>query len=67
MSEDELRKTRLLAMEVLTGMEPMLDGLDGMVAAAVRRGFTEDQARAIVAYMFGHRPVDGTKPDGVQG
>ncbi|GAA0897795.1 hypothetical protein [Pseudonocardia zijingensis] len=35
----------------------------GFVAATRRNGFTEEQARAIVAYMFGWHPADGSKPE----
>ncbi len=61
---DQHHAARLQAMAVLTEIEPMLDTLDGMASAVQRRGFTAEQARAIVAYLFGYRAADGTKPDG---
>lgn len=66
MSEEELRRAALAGHDALDGIGPFLDTLDGFVATTKRRGFTEDQARAIVAYMMGYRPVDGGKPDGVE-
>ncbi len=62
MSDDDQRKARLQALNAMTDIEPLLDMLDGMTAAVRRRGFTDDQARAIVAYIFGYRPTT-TNPD----
>lgn len=62
-----MRKAALAGHEVLDGITPFLDTLDGMVASTCRRGFTTEQSRAIVAYMFGYRPADGTTPDGAEG
>lgn len=59
---DDIRKMALAGHTVLTQFDPFLDTLTGMVAATVRRGFTEDQARAIVAATFGWRPADGSTP-----
>jgi hypothetical protein len=66
MSDDEIRRAQLAGLEAMSGIEPMLDTLDGMVAATKRRGFTEEQARGIVAWLFGYRLTDGTTPDGTQ-
>lgn len=66
MNEDQLRRAALAGHDALDGIAPFLDTLDGFVATTKRRGFTEDQARAIVAYMFGWRAADGTKPDGAE-
>lgn len=63
--DDDLRKARLKSMGVFTQFEPFLETLDGMTAAVERRGFTTEQAHAIVAYVLGYRPVDGSKPEGV--
>ncbi len=57
-SEDEMRRAALAGHTALDAIEPFLDTLDGMVAATVRRGFTQEQARSLVAYMFGHRPAE---------
>jgi hypothetical protein len=35
----------------------MMEACDGMVAEAVRHGFTEEQARAIVAHTLTARPM----------
>lgn len=64
--DDDARKARLQGLDVFSQIEPMLDTLDGMAAAVQRRGFTAEQARAIVAWLFGYRPADGTKPPGVE-
>lgn len=64
MSDEELRRAALAGHTALDAVAPFLDTLDGMVAAACRRGFTQEQARAVVAYMFGYRPADGSVPDG---
>lgn len=64
MSEDEMRRAALAGHGALDDIEPFLDTLSGLVKATERRGFTTSQACAIVAYMFGHRPADGAKPDG---
>lgn len=57
--DDPIRKMALAGHDVLSQFDPFLDTLDGMVAGAKRRGFTDDQARAIVAATFGWRPTDG--------
>ncbi len=59
MTEDEMRRAALAGHTALDAIEPFLDTLDGMVAATKRRGFTEEQARSLVAYMFGYRPAAG--------
>jgi hypothetical protein len=59
MNDDEMRRAALAGHDALDQITPFLDTLDGMVAATVRRGFTEDQARSVVAYVFGHRVPDG--------
>lgn len=64
MNEYELRRAALAGHDALDGIGPFLDTLDGMVASTVRRGFREDQARTIVAYLLGYRPADGSIPDG---
>lgn len=64
MSEDEVRRLALAAHSAMDGIGPFLDMLDGFAANTRRRGFTDDQSRAIVAYMFGYRPADGSTPDG---
>ncbi len=65
MSEDEMRRAALAGHGALDDIEPFLDTLSGLVKATERRGFTAAQACAIVAYMFGYRPTDGSKPDEV--
>ncbi len=62
MSDEEIRRARLAGLEAMASIEPMLDTLDGMVTATKRRGFTEDQARAIVAYLLGFRPAPDVAP-----
>jgi hypothetical protein len=62
--DERHHKARLQSMDVFTEIEPMLDTLDGMTAAVQRRGFTEDQARAIVAYLFSYRAPNASTPDG---
>lgn len=64
MSGDELRRAVLAGHEALEGVGPYLEMIEGFVAATRRNGFTEDQARAIIAFMFGWRPADGSTPDG---
>ncbi len=64
MTDDELRRASLAGHTALDAITPFLETLDGMVASTVRRGFTPEQARAIVAYMFGWRPADGSVPGG---
>lgn len=59
----EAHHAALAGAAALESIGPFLETLDGMVAATVRRGFTEDQARAVVAFMFGYRPADGSVPD----
>lgn len=66
-SEDEWSdqaKATLAGVEVMAGLQPFMDTLNGMVAQVRSNGFTDEQARAIVAYMFGWRPVDGSTPEG---
>lgn len=57
--DDPIRRMALAGHTALAQFDPFLDTLTGMVAATQRRGFTEDQARAIVAATFGWRPADG--------
>jgi pyrroline-5-carboxylate reductase len=66
-TEAELHRAALAGHEALAGIAPFLEMVEGFVAATRRNGFTEEQARAIVAYMFGYRPADGSKPDGAEG
>jgi hypothetical protein len=63
-SEEELHRAALIGHEALAGIAPFLEMIEGFVAATRRNGFTEEQARAIVAYMFGYRPADGSTPEG---
>ena len=43
----------------LTGWSLHLDMLEGLVRQTTERGWTEEQARRIVAGTFGGRPTDG--------
>lgn len=43
----------------MSHLKPFLDTLDGMVREVESRGFSREQALAMVAYVFGYRPVDG--------
>lgn len=40
------------AHAAIEGIEPFFEMLDGMVAATVRRGWTDEQARAIVVHLL---------------
>jgi hypothetical protein len=63
-SEEQMHRAALAGHAALDGIAPFLETIEGFVAATRRNGFTEEQARAIVAYMFGYRPADGSKPEG---
>jgi hypothetical protein len=43
--------------------QAMLDGMEGMVTEAKRRGYTEEQARALVAWCFGYRPPNAPESE----
>lgn len=53
------------AMELQEALRSFTSPLDGEVAHLKSNGWTDEQARAIVSYMFGWRPQDGSKPEGV--
>lgn len=65
MTDEEKRRDAALkasgAAQMLVEMWPnLLDGLEGMVAQTVARGFTPEQARTIVASVFaGQRGQQG--------
>jgi hypothetical protein len=63
-SDEDLHRAALIGHEALAGIAPFLETIEGFVAATRRNGFTEEQARAIVAYIFGWRLADGSKPEG---
>jgi hypothetical protein len=48
---------------ILEAWRLQLDGMEGMVTEARNRGYTDDQARAMVAYMFGWR-ASAEPPEG---
>ena len=63
---DDQKRGVLAGHEALDMIGPFLDTLSGMVQQTMRRGFTEEQAHAVVAYLFGFRPADGSTPDGAE-
>lgn len=61
-----LREQRESALfDVLDAFTGMASSLEGAVTHLKSNGWTDDQARAIVAHSFGWRPKDGSKPEGV--
>ena len=61
--EDERRRAWEAGHAALASIEPFLDTLDGFVAATRARRWSDAEARALVAYMFGYR----APPTGEQG
>lgn len=64
--EDEwgdLAKATLAGVETMSLLQPLLDTLEGMVAQIRGNGFTDEQARAIVASTFGWRPAPTPESD----
>lgn len=55
---DDEEKPDILGMfaAVQESWRLQLDGMEGMVTEARSRGWTEAQARALVAFQFGWRP-----------
>lgn len=53
---DEEQRAIVAGITALSQLGPFLDTLDGMVREIQGRGFTAEQARAMVAYFFGYRP-----------
>lgn len=54
--------------ELFTAMDGFGDFVSlmmGLRAQLTDNGWTSEQASAMVAYMFGWRPTDGSKPEGV--
>lgn len=64
MNDEEMQRAAMAGHNALDQFAPFLEMLEGLVATARRNGFTDDQARAIVAFTFGWRPTDGSTPDG---
>lgn len=60
----EQAKATLAGVQIMADLQPFLDTLNGMVAQVRANGFTDEQARAIVAFTFGWRPSDGSTPEG---
>jgi hypothetical protein len=59
----DLAKTVMEAFSaVQEAWQLQLDGIEGMVAETMRRGFTEEQSRAMVAFQFGYRPANPAPP-----
>lgn len=54
----EKRTLYTKGQEALEGWAVLLDTLDGMVRQTMERGWTEAQARRIVAYGFGGTPEE---------
>lgn len=61
----DLRQRAEAMFAALDGARQLAESVEQMVIHLRGNGWTDEQARAIVAYCFGWRPADGSKPEGV--
>ena len=65
MKREENQQLTAALFEMQENLRNMYSVLSGEVEHLKSNGWADDQARAIVAYSFGWRPADGSKPEGV--